>query len=216
MASPSKKTILWRVFQLGVVVLVFTTELPQKMLGGVQRALLATGFWQPSTPRPVAAQPGAAARPYPHHVALTTLAGQPANLHDFRGKVVFLNLWASWCPPCRAEMPDIQRLYEQVDTARVAFVLLSLDQDPARAQEVVRAAGYTFPVFFPAGPLPAALESAAIPTTFVLTPGGQIASRTDGMAQYNTPQFRAYLHELAQPAPPAADTARAAPPLTPS
>ena len=214
MSSPSKKTILWRVFQFGVVLLVFTTDLPQKMLGGVQRLLLATGFWQPATTRPVAER--SAALPYPYHVALTTLAGQPANLHDFRGKVVFLNLWASWCPPCRAEMPDIQRLYEQVDTARVAFVLLSLDQDPARAQEVVRAAGYTFPVFFPAGPLPAALESSAIPTTFVLTPSGQIASRTDGMAQYNTPAFRAYLHELAQPtAPgPTADTARAAPALT--
>ncbi len=197
MTFPPKKIILQRLFQLGVVVVLFTTDLPQKVMGSVQRALLATGLWKPTTSLPPA-RPGEPTA-YSYHTALTTLTGKPANLHDFKGKVVFLNLWASWCPPCRGEMPDIQRLYEQVDTARVAFVMLSLDRDLARARQVVKEEGYTFPVFFPAGPLPDELESQAIPTTFILTPGGQIASRTDGMALYDTPEFRAYLHQLAQP-----------------
>jgi thiol-disulfide isomerase/thioredoxin len=199
MAFPSQKIIFRGLLQFGVVLVLFTADLPRKMLGGVQQALLATGLWKPAINLPPA-RPGEPA-PYPYHAALTSLTGQSADLHDFRGKVVFLNLWASWCPPCRGEMPDIQRLYEQIDTSRVAFVMLSLDRDPARAREVVREEGYTFPVFFPAGPLPDELESRAIPTTFVLSPAGQIASRTDGMAQYNTAEFRAYLSKLAQPPP---------------
>ncbi|MFD1467092.1 TlpA family protein disulfide reductase [Hymenobacter caeli] len=182
-------------FLAGLAV-VFFTDLKAPVVGTLQRGLLATGFWRPALP----ALPGpghrvGAAGGLPS-VPLYTLDGRPANLRRFAGKVVLLNLWASWCPPCRAEMPALQRLYGQVDTARVAFVLVSLDEQPARARRVVEQAGYTFPVFFPAAPLPKVFTTRSIPTTFVLAPDGTVAVRTEGMADYGTAEFRAYLQRL--------------------
>ena len=175
---------------------VFFTDLRAPVVGTWQRGLLATGFWRPALPAGAPAR-GRAGAPYPHDVPLYTLEGQPANLRRFAGKVVLLNLWASWCPPCRAEMPALQRLYRQVDTARVAFVMVSLDENPARARRVVEQAGCTFPVFFPAAPLPRAFKTKSIPTTFVLAPDGTVALRTEGMADYDSDEFRAYLQRLA-------------------
>lgn len=55
---------------------------------------------------------------------LETIDGQKVNLNDFRGKTIFLNLWATWCPPCLAEMPSIQKLYDQYKD-NVAFVMVT-------------------------------------------------------------------------------------------
>ncbi|SMB81280.1 Redoxin domain protein [Hymenobacter roseosalivarius DSM 11622] len=182
--------------------LVMLTGLRPVVLGAGRRGWLATGLWNaappvaPSAALPVVPTGGAA---YPHNVPLLTLAGQPVNLSELKGKVVFVNLWASWCGPCLAEMPGIQALYEQADPQKVAFVMVSLDEHPARAQALLRRRGYTFPVYFPAAPLPAPFDAQSIPSTVILTPDGQVADRYDGMADYNTPEFRAALEQLARP-----------------
>jgi thiol-disulfide isomerase/thioredoxin len=115
------------------------------------------------------------------------MEGRSVRLSELQGKVVFVNLWASWCPPCVAEMPGIQALYQKVDPAKVAFVMISLDQHPARAQALLRRHKYTFPVYFPAGRLPDPFDSPSIPLTVILTPSGQVAARHEGMADYYTP-----------------------------
>ncbi len=182
--------LLW-----GSLAVVFFTDLKAPVVGTLQRGLLATGLWRPTLPTARPARPGAPGQ-LPD-APLYTLDGQPTNLRRFAGKVVVLNLWATWCPPCRAEMPALQHLYSQVDTARVAFVMVSLDENPTRARRVVEQAGYTFPVFFPAAPLPKVFNTKSIPTTFVLGPDGTVAVRREGMADYDTAEFRAYLQQLA-------------------
>ena len=178
--------------------LVLLTPLRPAVLGGLQRGLLATGFWRADPPRAAAPARRASAAPYPHTLPMTTSNGQPANLSDLRGKVVFVNLWASWCPPCRAEMPGIQALYNKLDKNKVAFVMLSLDDDPAKARRFFQQRGYTFPLYFRAGPLPAPFDSRTIPSTVILGPDGRVAARHDGMADYDTPEFRAALENLAK------------------
>ncbi|AYA39051.1 TlpA family protein disulfide reductase (plasmid) [Hymenobacter oligotrophus] len=173
-------------------------------MGFLQRGLLATGLWkadapaQPASsaePTPIVATGGAA---YPHNLPLVTLDGKHANLSDLKGKVVFVNLWASWCPPCVAEMPGIHALYQKMDPKKVAFVMLSLDENPAKAQAMLKRQGYTFPVYFPAGPLAPPFDSNSIPSTVILAPDGQVAARHDGMAEYDTPEFKAALEKLAR------------------
>ena len=181
---------------LVLAVIFFTPALRVPVASTLQRGLLATGFWRPTLPPPPPVRLVAAADAYPN-VPLLTLAGRPTNLRALRGKVVFFNIWATWCPPCVAELPGIQALYEKVDTSKVAFVLVSFDQNPKRAQAFIRRKGYTVPVYFPAAPLPPALDSQAIPTTILLTPDGRVAARHEGMADYNSPEFRAYLDRLA-------------------
>lgn len=196
----NQKTLLsWAPWLLFAVVML--TDLRPVVLGGLQRGLLATGLFNAPVPTPpVAAAPvllaGGAAAALPS-LALVNAAGQPLRLEALRGKAVFVNLWATWCPPCRAEMPGIQALFAKVDTSKVAFVMVSLDENPVKAQKLMRQQGYTFPVYFPTGPLPAPFNSNSIPSTVVLGPDGKLAARHDGMADYDTPAFRAWLEGLA-------------------
>jgi peroxiredoxin len=79
--------------------------------------------------------------------AVPDLAGQAVRLSGLRGQVVLLNLWTTWCPPCREEMPSMQRLYERLKGR--GFVLLAVSQDEAGKAAVepfVRDLGLTFPV----------------------------------------------------------------------
>ena len=193
-----KNLLQW--LPLALLVVVMLTDLRTPVLGGLQRGLLATGLWKADVPIAPAATPavppGTAA--YPYSLPLVTLSGRQVNLSDLQGKVVFVNLWASWCPPCVAEMPGIHALYLKMDPAKVAFVMVSLDENPAKARALLKRRGYTFPVYFPAGPLPAPFNSSSIPSTVILAPDGQIAARHDGMAEYDTPEFKAALDKLAR------------------
>jgi thiol-disulfide isomerase/thioredoxin len=188
---------------LALFALVLFTPLRPIVMGGIQRGLLATGLWKaevptvPAADMPVVFTSGVA---YPHNLPMVTLDGKAVNLSDLKGKVVFVNLWASWCPPCRAEMPGIEALYKKVDHSKVAFVMLSLDDDAAKARKFVQAQGYTFPVYLRTGNLPAPFDSNSIPSTVILGPDGQMAARHDGMAEYDTPEFKAALDKLAKAA----------------
>jgi thiol-disulfide isomerase/thioredoxin len=187
---------------LSAFALVMGTDLRLPVLSTVQRGLLASGLWRAPPPASPAASPpvqlaSLRTADYPHPLPLLTLDGRPANLRQFRGKAVLVNLWASWCPPCLAEMPGLQALYQKVDTSKVAFVLISLDANPNKARALLKKKGYTMPVFFPAAPLPAPFDSPSIPSTVILTPSGRLADRHDGMADYDTPEFKAALEKLA-------------------
>ena len=193
-----KNLLQW--LPLALLAVVMLTDLRTPVLGGLQRGMLATGLWKADVPIAPAATPalltGTAA--YPHNLPLVAPDGRRVNLSDLQGKVVFVNLWASWCPPCVAEMPGIHALYLKMDPAKVAFVMVSLDENPAKARALLKRRGYTFPVYFPTGPLPAPFNSSSIPSTVILAPDGQVAARHDGMAEYDTPEFKAALDKLAR------------------
>jgi hypothetical protein len=80
----------------------------------------------------------------------------------------------------------------------VAFVMVSLDEDPAKARKFVSRKGLTFPVYTPEGPIPQAYAAQVIPTTFVLSPDGRVVLRQDGMADYDNARFRDFLLQLAR------------------
>ncbi|MBT9394151.1 TlpA family protein disulfide reductase [Hymenobacter sp. NST-14] len=196
----TRKT-LFNLLPYAVFGLIFFTGLRPIVLGAAQRALLATGLWgAKAPPAPAAAAPttpAVAAAWQPAELGLATLEGRPLEARRLRGKAVFVNLWATWCPPCRAEMPGIEALYERVDTSKVAFLMISLDEKPAKARDFIRRQGFRFPVYVPTRALPAVFATESIPTTIILAPDGQVAARYEGMADYNTPAFRAALEKLA-------------------
>ncbi len=189
------------VFMLALFGVLYGTGLHTEVIGQVQRLLLATGLKDAevsaladtsNSKRVTPSSPGAG-----EGFMLAGLDGKPFPFESLRGKVVFLNLWATWCPPCLAEMPNIQKLYEQVGSDSIAFVMLSLDEGPnTKVQEFIDKKGYTFPVYRPASQLPDEFQSSAIPTTFILSPEGEIVDRHEGMADYDTPEVRAFLKAL--------------------
>jgi len=105
--------------------------------------------------------------------------GQVVDIADFKGKVVFLNLWATWCPPCVHEMPSIKRLAAKLEgNPNVAFVLVSLDTDEEKIQEFIEKNDFHVPIYTPAGPIPPVLqERNTIPATYILNNLGVIEKK---------------------------------------
>lgn len=124
---------------------------------------------------------------------LQNVHGQEVNLQDFKGKKVFVNLWASWCPPCRAEMPSIERLAQQVDPEKVAFVMLSLDDDFNKAKSFVQKQKLSLPIYYPGENLPELFNVQGIPATFIFDEQGQLIRRIDGGDNYDTDLYRGLL-----------------------
>jgi thiol-disulfide isomerase/thioredoxin len=125
--------------------------------------------------------------------SLQDAAGKPVNLQELKGKKLLVNLWASWCPPCRQEMPSIQKLYNSVDTSKVFFALISLDENYDKAKSFIDARKISIPVYFPMENLPALFNVASIPTTFIFNENGNLVHRTDGGDDYNTREYKALL-----------------------
>ena len=126
------------------------------------------------------------------------LQGNHVEMKNYKGKVIFLNMWATWCGPCRVEMPSIQNLYNKVDKDKIEFIMLSLDTDENRAKVVkyVNDKSFSFPVFQPVEYLPKQLQVPSIPTTFIIGMDGKIKMKKVGTANYDTEEFKAFLDEL--------------------
>jgi len=112
---------------------------------------------------------------------LSDLNGRPWTLKDLKGKVVLLNFWATWCPPCRKEMPDLESLYQQFE-AQGLLVLGVSDDDPDKVREFVQKQGTTYPVLLdPGSRVNHLLQIEGIPKTFVFDREGKIVSQSIDM-----------------------------------
>ncbi len=177
-----------------VVILLKVTGLFAPVVGLGQSAILGTGLFNAS------GNTEDIAKEFDYNFALQDLGGTRQDFTQYRGKVVFLNLWATWCPPCRAEMPSIEGLYQKLkDHDEIVFVMLSVDDDDKKdkVQKYISGKAFSFPVFMPSGYLPEQLRVPSIPTTFVISKDGQIVKREVGMRNYDTKKFEKFLLELA-------------------
>jgi thiol-disulfide isomerase/thioredoxin len=119
--------------------------------------------------------------------------GKVLNLQSLKGKKVFLNLWASWCPPCRAEIPSIAKLRRSVDSNKVVFVMLALDDRFEKAKKFVQSRKLDLPIFYPTENLPSLLNVDGIPATFIFNEEGNLVRRVDGGDLYDTKEYRTLL-----------------------
>ena len=126
--------------------------------------------------------------------SLVTLDGRRVTLGDYRRKVVFINFWATWCPPCRAEMPGIEKLYKEYGD-RVVFLMIAGDT-PQKVKAYIGSNGYTFPVLIQSSAAPPALRSRSIPTTFIIDREGNIVLRHKGASKWNARKIKRLLDKL--------------------
>ncbi len=131
--------------------------------------------------------------------SIKDLENNNQSFDQFKGKVIFLNLWATWCGPCKAEMPSIQKLYDQLDHDKFKFVMLSIDRDRdfEKVKRYVADRAFTFPVYANQGHLTDQLSVPSIPTTFVISAEGKIVMKEVGMKNYDTQKFKKFLERLA-------------------
>ncbi|CAH0999065.1 Thiol-disulfide oxidoreductase ResA [Neolewinella maritima] len=180
-----------------VVGFLYLTGLHTPVIALLQRGILATGLFQPATDLPTTYTPGGPVSTTTLDFRMVDPAGQVVNASELTGKVVFLNLWASWCAPCLAEMPNIHALWQDyAEDDRIAFVLLNTEDELTKGLAYVGRHGYGFPVYRLLGGLPEELRTGTLPTTYVISPAGQVVLEHRGMGQYDTRKVRDLLDRL--------------------
>jgi len=130
--------------------------------------------------------------------SLPALDGRSVDLGSYRGKVVLLNFWATWCGPCVSEMPSLERLHRTLGPEGLAVVTVSTDEDEAALRQFVKQYDLTMPVLRdPGGRGPAArYHTTGYPETFVLDRAGVLLQHTVGPAEWDSPESLAYFGGL--------------------
>jgi len=119
-----------------------------------------------------------------------------------QNKVVFINFWASWCPPCRAEFPSVQKLYDHYKSnPNMVFLTVNLDDNTALGKAYLKEKGFTVPFLVPAGNIPGTLYNGSLPTTVVLDKKGEIRLHHKGLADYSKSSFCTQIDELLKQKP---------------
>lgn len=119
------------------------------------------------------------------------------SLGDLKGKIVFLNFWATWCPPCLAEMPSVNKLYQQFgNDSEVVFLLIDADGDFVKAQAYMDRKKYKMSIYTFASSIPKEIFSGSLPTTLVFDKKGRISYTGEGAANYANPKFITFIQEL--------------------
>jgi len=134
---------------------------------------------------------------------LKDLQGQTRHLSDFKGKIVFLNVWATWCPPCRMEMPSMEHLYRRLKDRDFAMVAVSEDEDSkAAVQSFVEQMGITFPVLVdPDGIVPGQYGVTGYPETFIIDREGRVIQHTIGPEDWASEQAYQFFISLLDAGP---------------
>ena len=128
-----------------------------------------------------------------YHWNLDELESGRKNLNSSEGKVTVVNLWATWCPPCIAEMSSFQKLYNDY-SEKMDFYFVS-SEEPQKLKNFLQKHDYNLPVFRPLSAAPVALQSNSLPTTYVISKSGEILIEKTGTADWNDGDFRKKLDE---------------------
>jgi cytochrome c biogenesis protein CcmG, thiol:disulfide interchange protein DsbE len=130
------------------------------------------------------------------------LAGKPAHLTDLKGKVVILNFWATWCPPCVEETPALNRLQKYIESRNGVILGVAADEDPAAYEKFLREQGVIFPTYRDPStkdnhsPIAEEYGTSMYPETYVIDRHGKMARKFIGFQQWDSPDMLAYFDSI--------------------
>jgi len=128
------------------------------------------------------------------------LDGRKVSLSDFRGKVVLVNIWATWCPPCRDEMPSMQKLYEGFKGEDFEILAVSIDSNGSEAvAPFMRKMNLTFPALLdPRGKIRSLYRITGVPESFIIDKNGILVQRVIGPLDWAMPKVFSFFQDLIQ------------------
>ena len=119
---------------------------------------------------------------------LTDIQGQKWQLSDLRGKLVFINFWATWCPPCQEELPSMEALNRGMDKGRFQMLTILSNDNPDLARRLADRIGLTFPILIDPGSKGAARYGiTGVPETFIIDSQGILREKIIGPRNWNSP-----------------------------
>jgi len=135
-------------------------------------------------------------RPAPDF-SLRDLSGKTHRLSDYRGKVVMINFWATWCPPCRAELGSMQRLFAAPPGNDFRMLTILVNDSPANGAMMARKKGYTFPILMdPEGTTGQAYGITGVPETYIVDRNGILREKVIGADDWNSPRARDLIRSI--------------------
>jgi len=193
----SKKNI-WSYFIWGVLLVVVL--IPDTRIF-VQRQLMKLGLFRPKLETSAQQEPEKEQQTISvtggPAVSFVDDKGNPVHVRDLKGKVVFINFWATWCPPCKAEMPSIQKLYDKFkDSGKIEFLLVEIDNNIRGANDFLKGENLDLPIVYPYSDIPKDWLSDAIPTTVILDKEGKLIAREQGMRDYSASSVVDFMQNL--------------------
>ncbi|OOQ56499.1 TlpA family protein disulfide reductase [Mucilaginibacter pedocola] len=183
----NRGNIINAIIIIALLVVVFVPSAKALLI----RGLMGVGFFRAdvSEQKPVAVM---------SDIAFRDAAGKPFNLSGLKGKVVFLNFWATWCPPCRAEMPSINDLHQKLKAdTNIVFIMADADGELDKSAAFMNKYQYSLPVHEITGNVPQTFYGGALPTTLIFDKTGALAFKHEGMANYDTGEVEEFLRKLA-------------------
>ncbi len=181
--------------ELSVIVVIFLviylTGSQAEVFGRVQGLMLKTGIMNASVEQDETTNANL-------NFVLRDINGYQRNASDLKGKTIFINIWATWCPPCVAEMPGINKLYNKVQSEDIVFLMISQDKSLEKAHNWVKKKEFDFDVYS-APNLPDQFRTGYVPSTFVINTKGELVLTKTGIANYDTRKFENFLKELSNP-----------------
>lgn len=129
---------------------------------------------------------------------IETLQGETRTLGELEGAFVFLNFWATWCPPCREEMPAMDAMYAELAGPDFEILAVSVQESPATVRDYVQSEGYSFPVLLDeSGQVASRYGIRGLPTTFFIAPTGRVLGMLMGIRTWDNPRELEAMRELA-------------------
>jgi cytochrome c biogenesis protein CcmG, thiol:disulfide interchange protein DsbE len=126
-----------------------------------------------------------------------TREGKPAHLSDFRGKVVLLNFWATWCPPCVDETQSLNQLQRRIAPLGGTVLGVSVDEDPTAYENFLKMYNITFPTYRdPSKQISLSYGTTMYPDTYIITRSGRLDRKIVGAQDWTSPDLTAYINSL--------------------
>ena len=193
-----KKTVLSRanvlnfIFWAALLLLIFNPSAKALLI----RGLMHVGLFQPDISHTLKADD--TTTPFPD-ITFENSDGKIIHLNDLKGKVVFINLWATWCPPCIAEMPSINELNAKLkNNKNVVFIMADMDNNLQQSVQFMSKHRLDLPLYQATTAIPANLFSGTIPTTIIIGKDGKPVFHHEGAADYSNPKMLEYLNKLSK------------------
>jgi thiol-disulfide isomerase/thioredoxin len=193
-----KKLITWSnattfALVLIIIVIVISPQAKAVMLQG----LMKVGLFKPPVKNTEPEKTANDSTSLAPGLVLKTPDGKSFDIKDQKGKVLFINFWATWCPPCIAEMPSIDEMYARYkNNPKVMILEVDVDNDFSKSVPFMKKYNYQLPVYNMASEPPEGFLSGAIPTTVIIDKRGAVVARHEGGADYADKTFYRYIDGL--------------------